>query len=163
MPDLFVATLFFVVPLGVLVAYSFGEQDTYTYDITITGTLDRYGEVFGTTYATTFGRSLILGAITAAACLLIAFPTAWALTRIRGRARVIALFAVMFPFVVSFTIRTYAWLGILRSGGPVADLTTARRCCCSTSPSPPSMHTCAMRCRSSFDDSNVRRAVPSSW
>lgn len=123
MPDLFVATLFFVVPLGVLVAYSFGEQDTYTYDITITGTLDRYGKVFGTTLATTFGRSLILGAITAAACLLIAFPTAYALTRIRGGARVTALFAVMFPFVVSFTIRTYAWLGILRSGGPVADLT----------------------------------------
>lgn len=123
MPDVVVATLFFVVPLGVLVAYSFGEEDSYTYEVALTGTADRYREALGTPYLETLGRSLVLGVITAIVCVLIAFPTALALTRIRGRARAFALLVVMFPFVVSFTVRTYAWLGILRSGGPVAALT----------------------------------------
>ena len=123
MPDLVVAALFFVVPLGVLIAFSFGEENSYTFDVTLTGTFDRYGEALGRPYLQTLGRSLVLGAVTAAVCLVIAFPTALALTRIRGRARLLLLFAVMFPFVVSFTVRTYAWLGILRSGGPVAEIT----------------------------------------
>ena len=123
MPDLLVAALFFVVPLGVLVAFSFGEENTYTFDVSVTGTVERYREALGTPYLETLGKSLVLGVITAVACLVVAFPTALALTRIKGRARLLMLFAVMFPFVVSFTVRTYAWLGILRTGGPFADLT----------------------------------------
>ena len=95
MPDLVVAALFFVVPLGVLIAFSFGEENSYTFDVTLTGTFDRYGEALGRPYLQTLGRSLVLGATTAVACLVIAFPTALALTRIRGRARLLLLFAVM--------------------------------------------------------------------
>ena len=123
MPDLLVAALFFVVPLGVLVAFSFGEENTYTFDVAVTGTVDRYREALGTPYLETLGKSLVLGVITSLACLIVAFPTALALTRLKGRTRLLMLFAVMFPFVVSFTVRTYAWLGILRTGGPVAELT----------------------------------------
>ena len=102
----------------------FGEEDSYTFDV------DRHG---GRSIATARRsarpicetlRSLgLVGVITAVACVAIAFPTALALTRCGARTADPRSSAVMFPFVVSFTVRTYAWLGILRTGGPVADLT----------------------------------------
>ncbi len=122
-PDLAIAASFFVLPLAILIAYSFGVEDSFTFEIEITGTLDRYREALATPYLETLRRSLLLGAITSVVCVLIAFPTALALTRVKGRGRLFVLFAVLFPFVVSFTVRTYAWLGILQADGPVAEFT----------------------------------------
>lgn len=124
-PDLLWALLFFAAPLAILIAFSFGTEDSYTFEIDINGTLDRYREALTTPYLETLLRSLALGLITSVVCLVIAFPTALALTRIKGTARLPVLFVVLFPFVVSFTVRTYAWLGILRADGPVAQLTNS--------------------------------------
>jgi ABC-type spermidine/putrescine transport system permease subunit I len=58
--------------------------------------------------------------------LLIGVPAALALSRLHERRRAIALIAVLLPSFVSFTVRIFAWQGVLATGGPVESLTGAQ-------------------------------------
>lgn len=61
--------------------------------------------------------SLGLAVSSTGACLLIGYPMAWAIagTSRRWRAPLLALVAL--PFVASFLVRVYAWIGLLRPTG----------------------------------------------
>jgi spermidine/putrescine transport system permease protein len=51
--------------------------------------------------------------------LLIGYPTAYAITRLPSRWRLAALILVVVPFWTNFLIRTYAWIVLLNSEGPL--------------------------------------------
>ena len=55
--------LFFIVPLGILVAYSFGQIDIITFKVQWGWTLDSYSRVFESLYVNAIGRSLLLSAM----------------------------------------------------------------------------------------------------
>ena len=61
--------------------------------------------------------SLRLAGASTLACLLIGYPMAWAIAGADRRWRPILLALVALPFVTSFLIRVYAWIGLLRPTG----------------------------------------------
>jgi spermidine/putrescine transport system permease protein len=51
--------------------------------------------------------------------LLLGYPTAWAIARLPRRWRTVALVLVVLPFWTNFLVRTYAWIVLLNSQGPL--------------------------------------------
>src|SRR5215213_7597088 len=70
------------------------------------------------TYWRAFLRSLRVAALSAALCLLIAYPMALGIRRVAGAARRNALLLlVLLPFWTGFLLRIGAWIGLLRDQG----------------------------------------------
>jgi ABC-type spermidine/putrescine transport system permease subunit I len=112
--------LFFLIPLGMLVAYSVGQIDIITFTVQWGWTLDSYAKVFESLYLNAIGRSLLLSAIATVSCLVIGFPIAYYISLQRGRPQLLLLLAVMVPFWTSFLVRTYAMTNVLGDHGPLA-------------------------------------------
>lgn len=112
--------VFFLVPLGFLFAYSFGEIDIITFQVDWGWTLDNYANVFDPLYAAAIRRSVMLSVGATLGALLIGFPIAYYIALQRGRRQLMLLLAVMVPFWTSFLVRTYAMTNLLGNGGPVA-------------------------------------------
>ena len=68
-------------------------------------------------YLFAYINSLRLAAIATIGCLLIGYPTAYAIARAPAAARQPLLMMVALPFWTSFLIRVYAWIGILKPEG----------------------------------------------
>lgn len=68
-------------------------------------------------YLDAFLRALRVAFLTAAFCLLLAYPMALAIARAPARRRVVLLLLAMLPFWTGFLLRVGAWIGILRDEG----------------------------------------------
>jgi spermidine/putrescine transport system permease protein len=107
---------FVIAPTCILVVYSFCRRDDLgrvVYGLT----LENYARVFQPIYLRILGRSVGFAGLATALCIVIGYPAAWFIARRGERARERLLLAVMVPFWTSFLIRTYAWIGILKSEG----------------------------------------------
>ena len=112
--------LFFVVPLSVIWAYSFGRTLGLT-QVVVTGTLANYGRVFDPVYLFIFGKSLVFAGATTAICLVIGFPYALVMTFASARAKILLLLAIMLPFWTNLLVRTYALMAVMRTEGWIND------------------------------------------
>lgn len=68
-------------------------------------------------YAPVFMRSILLAAIATVICLVIAYPLAYILSRMRVSKQRLTLMLVMLPMWMNFLLRTYAWMTILERNG----------------------------------------------
>jgi spermidine/putrescine transport system permease protein len=131
-PSLLTIGIFMAVPMLVALAYSFMTSSPYggvqmpfsvgayiqiLYDEDFDGTL-----AFTTDYLMIIGRSVVLAGLTTAACLAVAFPTAWFIVCRAPRQRQLLLFLVSLPFWINTLIRTYCWVLLLRDEGLVNHL-----------------------------------------
>ena len=107
---------FVVVPLGILVVYSFSQRDDLG-RVVFEFTWANYERVFSPIYLAILGRSVGYAALTTVICLAAGFPAAWFIARQRPSRREQLLLLVMVPFWTSFLIRTYAWITILKTEG----------------------------------------------
>jgi spermidine/putrescine transport system permease protein len=122
LPSLAWTTLFFLVPMGLLVVYSFGSTNLLTYDVYFGWTGSNYTDVFEGLYLDAILRSLLLSASATIACLVIGFPVAYTIARAKGRWQLVLLLAVMVPFWTSFVVRTYGIFNLIGDHGPLADV-----------------------------------------
>jgi spermidine/putrescine transport system permease protein len=118
---------FFVVPLGMVIAYSFASISLVTYDISFGWTLSNYRQIHDPLYFDTLTRSLFLSVSTTIGCLLLGFPLAYFISRQPRRAQRLLLLLVIVPFWSSFIVRTYAVVNLIDNGGPLDDLLHALR------------------------------------
>ena len=70
-------------------------------------------------YVGIFLRTIRISLLVTALTLLLGYPEAYFLTRIRGRARAIVLVAVLSPLIVSAITRTFGWFILLAPNGLV--------------------------------------------
>lgn len=70
-----------------------------------------------TYYAQALLAALLLAAMTAGLCLLIAYPMALGMAAVRPRRRLPLLALLMLPFWTGFLLRIGAWIGLLRDEG----------------------------------------------
>lgn len=111
---------FFVVPLSVIWAYSFGQTMALT-QVAVTGTLANYVRLFDPVYLLIFAKSLLFAGATTAICLVVGFPYALVMTFASPRAKVLLLLAVMLPFWTNLLVRTYALMAVMRTEGWIND------------------------------------------
>lgn len=84
------------------------------------GPLAPYLEIFGSSvYQRVFMNTLVMAVNVTAVCILLGFPTAFALSRLRGKLRAVAFYCVLVPFWISLLVRTYSWILLLGKNGPV--------------------------------------------
>jgi ABC-type spermidine/putrescine transport system permease subunit I len=116
LPALVLYGLFFLVPLGLIVAYSFWR--TVDYEVVHDWTTDNYHYFFSVpTYVRTMWATLW---VSLSATLLVAFPFAyWLVRHVRRSLRGLLLLLVILPFWTSYLLRVYSWLNILGEGGAI--------------------------------------------
>lgn len=108
-------SVFLLVPLAGIAVMSFLTRGPYG-ELTLPFTLGSYGRLagfgmlgFDPQYPFIILRSLVLAAGTTAASVVAAFPLAFFIQGLPGRAKQIALTLVIIPFWTNLLIRTYAW------------------------------------------------------
>jgi spermidine/putrescine transport system permease protein len=116
---------FFVVPLVVIVVYSFARVSLVTFDISFDWNLDNYRRIHDPLYFDTLTRSVVLSVGATVGCLLLGFPLAYFISRQPRHWQRVLLVFVIVPFWTSFIVRTYSTVNLLEQHGPLADLLRA--------------------------------------
>jgi spermidine/putrescine transport system permease protein len=108
---------FFVVPLGIILCYSFWK--VVDYNVVHDWTLDNYRYFFAhATYVRTMWATVWVSVVATALTILLAFPFAYWLSRyVPQRLRVLLLVLIVVPFWTSYLLRVYSWLTILGEHG----------------------------------------------
>lgn len=117
-PGLAYLTLFFLVPLGLILTYTVFERGRFggiVYELT----LENFARALEPVYLGVLVNSIVIASITTALALLLGYPTAWVIARLPGSWRTVALILVVMPFWTNFLIRTYAWIVLLNTEGPL--------------------------------------------
>ena len=121
-PGLWLVALY-LIPLGLIVAASFGSVDflgRVIYAWPFAGwDLSNYDTVLSDTYLPAFFRSLGFAALTTLLCLLIGYPVAYVIARYGGRVRHLLVVLLVIPWFVDYLIRVYAWIVLLGDNGVV--------------------------------------------
>lgn len=113
-PPTFWLLLFFLIPIGIIWAFSFGEKSGII-DIEITGTLANYDRAFEAVYLQIMLKSLVMAGLTTLICVAIGFPVAFLITFAPARWKPWLLLLIILPFWTNLLIRTYAMIAVLRS------------------------------------------------
>lgn len=116
-PAIFLLGAFFLVPLGIIIVYSFWE--VIDYNVVHRWTLDNYRYFFSVgTYVRTMWATLWVSVLATAISIGLAFPFAYWLSRhVPKRLRIPLLVLVVVPFWTSYLLRVYSWLTILGREG----------------------------------------------
>ena len=133
--------LFFLVPFIIVLKISFSDtviaQPPYTplwewaeefghRTLVIKAHLRGYTEVLtNSLYISSLLYSFKVAGISTLLCLLIAYPMAYGIARSAPATRNLLLMFVMLPFMTSFLLRVYAWMGLLSNNGIVNNLLLA--------------------------------------
>lgn len=118
LPGTFWLVVFFLAPLALVWALSFGEK-TGILDVSITWTLEQYGRALAPIYLEIIWKSVWISLLTTALCLVFAFPIAFAISFAAERWKPLLLMLVILPFWINLLIRTYALIAVFRTRGYV--------------------------------------------
>jgi spermidine/putrescine transport system permease protein len=113
--------LFFLVPLLLILAYSFGTSNIYG-GITLGFNPGNYLRVFDPLYLEIIVRTFVIAALTTFLCFALGYPLAYFIVFKGSRWRNALILLVMVPFWTSLLIRAYSWVVIL-SGNGIANKT----------------------------------------
>ncbi|HEY0738049.1 MAG TPA: ABC transporter permease [Herpetosiphonaceae bacterium] len=117
LPGTFWLVAFFLLPLVMIVIYSFLRRSS-TGDIDWIFSFDNYVRLFTSPlYLSIFWRSFWLAIVTTLICLLIGYPLAFFIARQNERWRAALIFGIMIPFWTNFLVRIYAWQFLLNNTG----------------------------------------------
>jgi putative spermidine/putrescine transport system permease protein len=101
----------FIVPLAQLLALSFAGKE---------GTFSAYTELLTSeVFVAVFVNTLKLAATVTVISVLLAYPTAYLLSRLEGLWLTLAIYCVLVPFWISVLVRTFSWMLLLERNGPV--------------------------------------------
>ena len=108
-PALLFLTVFYLYPLFRLISQSVEGTNL---------SLEHYITFFtDSLYLSVLMRTMIMSASTTLICLLLGYPVAYFLTKVKGSARNLIFLLIIVPYLTSFLVRTYAWLIILNNRG----------------------------------------------
>ena len=107
-PYLVWAAIFIVVPMGMVMYYAFT-------DAAGNFTLQNFQSI--TAFSHTFMLSIWMGALATAICLLISYPLAYIISRMKPRHQKFMMMLVMLPMWINLLLRTYALMKILEDTG----------------------------------------------
>ncbi len=117
-PGLLYLAVFMLVPLGLILSFTFFQRGRFG-GIVYEFTLDNYTRAIEPIYLKVLWNSVLIAGITTLLAVLLGFPAAYFIANLSAKWRTVALVAVVLPFWTNFLIRTYAWIVLLNTEGPV--------------------------------------------
>ena len=113
--------IFFVAPLGFMVAFSLGVNEGF-FTVKFGLHTDQFERLWDPVYLRIYRDTLLLALVGTVSCLLIGYPFAYFLATRASKYRTLLFFLVIVPFWTSLLIRTYSWVLILNEQGPLSSL-----------------------------------------
>ncbi len=102
------------------------------YALTTTGaggvfvlTAENLQRAFSPLYMTVFWRSVLMAFIATAVCLLLGYPAAYLLSKLKEKNAAIISILFVLPMWMNFLLRTYAWRALLDNAGIINQWITA--------------------------------------
>jgi spermidine/putrescine transport system permease protein len=117
LPAVVYLVVFFVIPLGIVIAYSFATRTRTGRTELRDWNLEAYERLGESVVRAVAFRSLWIAVASTLICLALAYPLAYFISTRKPATRNLLLVAVMIPFWSNFLIRTYAWRVLLDSDG----------------------------------------------
>lgn len=105
--------LFILIPVLIVVFFGFTVVDGDSYRFS----LENFNKLMGSQYVKVFGRSIWLAFISTVWCLLLGYPVAYIISRMKPSKGGILIMLFIVPMWMNFLLRTYAWLPILGKNG----------------------------------------------
>ncbi len=100
--------IFVLVPIGLVVYYALTDaQGSFT--------LSNLASIWD--YRSTYLVSIELALVATVICLVMAYPLAYSISRMKAHSQSTMVLLVMLPMWMNFLIRTYAWMTILEDTG----------------------------------------------
>lgn len=115
-PTLGWLTVFFVLPMLIVVAVSFASRTPYG-QVVFDWTLHNYARFLEPLYLSIFAQTLLVALVTTIFTVLLGYPLAYYIAQLPKRWQQPGLILCMIPFWINFLIRSYAWVIILRAQG----------------------------------------------
>ena len=109
-PHMAWCVLFILAPMAFVMYYTFTDANGAF-------TLYNLNEVFSATYMKILERSVLFALEATAICLLIAYPLAYAITKLKERHQSVFIMLLMLPMWINLLIRTYSLKILLESNG----------------------------------------------
>ena len=116
-PALIVLTLLFVLPLARLFSLAFTDPAGPFATFETLGGSAVYRQIALNTFVMAVAVTVI--------CAILAWPVAYALSRLKGAWFGLVLYGVLFPFWISVLVRTFSWMLLLERNGPINRLLTS--------------------------------------
>jgi len=111
LPAMLFLILCFVAPLLALFKLSVTAEQGWQW---------AYGQILGSSvYLRVFWNTLVIAFVVTVLSVILAYPTAYLLTLLKGWKLALAIYGVLFPLWISVLIRTFAWILLLEKNGPV--------------------------------------------
>ncbi|MBQ4378036.1 MAG: ABC transporter permease [Treponema sp.] len=107
-------SLFFIVPLAIIIAYSFMKRDMFG-GVIHEFSIDAYKQMFTPAYGAIFLRTLWMTVLATFISILVALPCGYAIAR--SKRQTFLLILVIVPFLTNSLIRIFAWMTILGENG----------------------------------------------
>lgn len=107
-------TVFFIVPLIIIILYSFLKKGLYG-GVEWEFSLNAYKQMFNPNYGIVLIRTIRISLISTIITILLALPCGYAMARSKYQA--VLLFLVIIPFWTNSLIRIFAWMSILGNDG----------------------------------------------
>ena len=109
-PHMAWCVLFILAPMAFVMYYTFTDANGAF-------TLYNLNEVFSATYMKILERSVLFALEATVICLLIAYPLAYAITKLKERHQSVFIMLLMLPMWINLLIRTYSLKILLESNG----------------------------------------------
>lgn len=100
--------IFTLVPMLLVLVFAFTDK---TWNFTVENIIN-VGY-----YSNIFLRSIWLGALSTAICLILGYPLAYIIAKVPAKRQGIVVMLIMLPMWMNFLLRTYAWMTILENNG----------------------------------------------
>lgn len=110
------AILFIVLPLVLVLFMSFngtGSMNMGDYRFS----MEQFARFFQPLYLRILWRSVALATLSTAACLLVGYPAAYAISRTKPKTSSMLILLFVIPMWMNFLLRTYAWITLLGRNG----------------------------------------------
>ena len=115
-PYLLWAIIFIVLPMLMIVFYAFTTEGNSV--MTINFTLDNFLRFFSDSiFINVLLRSLKLAIITTIICILLGYPSAYFMAKLKPNSQGLMVLLVTLPMWINMLVRTYAWRGLLLESG----------------------------------------------
>ena len=107
-------TLFFLVPIVIIVIYSFLKKGLYG-GVEWKITVDAYRSLTNPSFLAITGRTLVISVIATIITILIALPCGYFMAKSTNQTFLLLL--IIIPFWTNFLIRVFAWMNIMGNNG----------------------------------------------
>jgi spermidine/putrescine transport system permease protein len=117
-PMAFWMLAFFLVPLILIILYSFGTQSVYQTGVSLSFNTEWYRQLLtdpSSRKAAMLTMQMVLA--NTIGCLVLGYPLAYFISVKSGKRKTLFVLLIMLPFWTSFLVRTYAWITILNNNG----------------------------------------------